>query len=59
MRYKRKDLDSDGNRIKKKKTKDRQNKPKVKHIWGEEFEEGGKREFRTESLIEMKKEARK
>ena len=59
MRNRRKDIDSDGNLIKKKKIKDRKNKPKVKHIWGEEFEKGGSREFKTESLVEMRKEAKK
>ena len=56
MRHRRLDLDSDGNKIKKKKIKDRENKPKVKHIWGEEFEKGGSREFKRESITESRKE---
>ena len=56
MRHRRLDLDSDGNKIKKKKIKDRKNKPKVMHIWGEEFFVGGSREFKRESITESRKE---
>ena len=48
-------IDKDGNVIDKdKKKKVKKDKPKVKHIWGEEFMVGGAREMRTEDKIKLK-----